>query len=152
VEKVEKVLMAEQPDVVVVYGDTNSTLGGGLAAAKLNIPVAHVEAGLRSRRRDMPEEINLVLTDHLSSLLFCPSPEAGRNLRREGLAPAGGRKGKAAEGRAMRLYPLGVSSRQVAEFVDHASGGDRVIFPMHPRTRKSCRRDGVKFGSTVEII
>ena len=83
---IEKVLIEHRPDVVVVYGDVNSTMAATLAAAKLHIPVAHVEAGLRSFDRTMPEEINRLVTDQLATYLFTPSPDGDANLRREGVA------------------------------------------------------------------
>ncbi len=85
-KQIEEILLKEQPDVTLVYGDTNSTLAGALASVKLHVPVAHVEAGLRSFNRRMPEELNRIVTDRLSELLLCPTTTAVENLRREGIA------------------------------------------------------------------
>lgn len=83
--ELDHIYLAEQPDVVITHGDTNSTMAAALSAAKLGIPVAHVEAGLRSWNRAMPEELNRVVTDHLSTVLFCPGEAAAQNLRNEGI-------------------------------------------------------------------
>jgi len=86
--RLESFLIEAVPDLVLLYGDTNSTLAGAIAAAKINLAIAHIEAGLRSHRKTMPEEINRVLTDHVSSILFCPTAESVRNLVAEGIARA----------------------------------------------------------------
>ena len=91
-EKIESVILSEKPDWVLVYGDTNSTLAGGLSAVKLDVPLAHIEAGLRSFNMQMPEEINRILTDRVSTLLFCPTETSVRNLEKEDIGNNRGNK------------------------------------------------------------
>lgn len=167
-EGIEKVLLSQKPDLVIVYGDTNSTLAGALAAAKLNIPVAHVEAGLRSYRKSMPEEINRILTDHVSTLLFCPTLTAVRNLKKEGITQGVHLVGdvmydslldhlKVAEKKSRIIERLNLREKGFylctihrAENTDTQENlkkitqiithlDKKVVFPIHPRTRKKLR-------------
>jgi UDP-N-acetylglucosamine 2-epimerase len=162
---IEEILLFERPDLVIVYGDTNSTLAGALAGAKQNIPVAHVEAGLRSFVKTMPEEINRVLTDHVSSLLFCPTPTSVKNLKKEGITKGvhlvgdvmydslkenlAVAKRKSKIMRELNLTPKDfyLVTLHRAENTDIKenlkklcrilTGLDRkTVFPIHPRTRK----------------
>jgi UDP-GlcNAc3NAcA epimerase len=123
-EKTEEVLLKESPDAVLVYGDTNTTLAGALAAVKLHVPVAHVEAGLRSFNRRMPEEINRVMADHLSTLLFCPTDAATANLSSEGIQHGKGGVTVARTGDVMLDAALhyGETSREKAKTL--APGGE----------------------------
>ena len=163
-ERIEQVLLAEQPDWVLVYGDTNSTLAGALAAAKLHIPVAHVDAGLRSFNRAMPEEINRLVADRLSDVLLCPSQTAVDNLAAEGIVHgvyligdvmADALQGAVERGRnhsaildRLGLVEVGYLLATVhrAENTDDPDRlrrilaafmevAEPVVFPIHPRTR-----------------
>ena len=121
-ERLEEIMRAEAPSLVLIYGDTNSTIAGALAAAKLHIPVAHVEAGLRSFNRRMPEELNRVVADHLSTILFCPTQTAVRNL--------------AAEGITRNVHPVGdVMYDMALAALRHATGRSEVLekFSLKPR-------------------
>jgi len=178
---IEEVILKEEPDMVLVYGDTNSTLAGGLAAAKVHVPVAHVEAGLRIFDRSMPEEINRVLTDHLSALLFCPTDTAMRNLALEGIAAGVHLTGdvmvdalqhnrRLAGERSTALADLGPEKGDYYLATVHRSGNTDqeenlrsimgafaaldmpVVFPAHPRTRKYLAAYGIEVGANVQII
>lgn len=129
---IEDVLMQEKPDVVLVYGDTNSTLAGALAAAKLHIPVAHVEAGLRSFNRRMPEEVNRVLTDHVSRWLFAPTQAAVLNLEREGIAgPDVHRVGDVMFDAALHFAEAARSRSERPAVLEHLSGRPFVLATIH---------------------
>lgn len=177
---VEEVLLKEKPDWVLVYGDTNSTLAGALAAAKLHIPIAHVEAGLRSYNRQMPEEVNRVLTDHISTLMFCPTDQAVKNLSLEGLTQGVVRTGdvmadalyyhaRRAEERSMlenfrypkKSYLLATVHR--AENTDNPSRlqgimnafariDGQIVLPLHPRTKKLVKDHQMTIPKNVDVI
>lgn len=170
-KRIEEILLDERPDAVLVFGDTNTTLAGALAAAKLHIPVAHVEAGLRSFNRRMPEEINRVLVDHCSDLLLCPTRTAVSNLKKEGIVSGVHLTGDVmvdaqrdctliAEKRSHILEELGLKPRDYhlatihrAENTDDPGRlkniaealeeiGD-VVFPCHPRAEKCLKQLGL---------
>lgn len=122
---IEGILQTEEPNLVIIYGDTNSTLAGALAAAKLHIPLAHVEAGLRSYNRWMPEEINRVVADELSNLLFCPTSTAVSNLKLEGIP----------SGRPTLRSPRDINSQQVYQVGDVMY--DSILFYLHLAKGKS---------------
>jgi UDP-N-acetylglucosamine 2-epimerase len=178
---IETVLQKESPDAVIVYGDTNSTVAGALAAAKLGLPVAHVEAGLRSFNRRMPEEINRVLTDHLSSWLLAPSEVSRRQLAQEGIVQGvhvvgdimvdalrlhGTRASERSE--VLERYQLGPGTYYLAtvhraENTDDADNLRRifsalgaldrpVIVPLHPRTEKRVAELGVSIAGNVQVL
>jgi UDP-GlcNAc3NAcA epimerase len=180
-EATERVLEAERPDAVIVYGDTNSTLAGALAAAKLHIPVAHVEAGLRSFNRRMPEEINRVLTDHVSTWLFAPSTASATLLAAEGILHGVHVVGDImkdavnahlprARERSTVLERLGLTSGEFvvatihrAENTDYPSRlasllgalgalGRRVVLPLHPRTASRLASLGLSCPPSVSLV
>lgn len=178
-EKIESVLVSEKPDMVMVYGDTNSTLAGALAASKLHTPIAHIEAGLRSFNNDMPEEVNRIVTDRLSSLLFCPTQTAVNNLAAEGINNWGGQvvlSGDVMQDGADFYREFATQPKSVkcdsgfvlctlhrAENTDSLErlnaivialnelAKDRqIIMPLHPRTRKILSKNNLELsGPTV---
>ncbi len=179
--RLEKVLERRKPDVVLVYGDTNSTLAGALTATKMGIPVGHVEAGMRSYNRSMPEEVNRVVVDHLADLLLCPTRSAIGNLRREGIRSGVTFVGDVMldsmlfwkprlkglpDGLAVNLLPKRysimtlhrpvnvddlTSLRRILRAVGET--GEPVIFPVHPRTRASLQKGGLrKFPANITPV
>ncbi|HWO72819.1 MAG TPA: UDP-N-acetylglucosamine 2-epimerase (non-hydrolyzing) [Dehalococcoidia bacterium] len=180
-EALEPVLEARRPDAVIVYGDTNSTLAGALAAAKLAIPVVHVEAGFRSYNRAMPEEINRVLTDHVSRYLFCVTAKAVECLRREGIETGVHQVGDLMYDSLLTALP---AAEAMAEVVLKAHGVDAgryylatvhrpantddaavlrrlfeafgkldapVVLPLHPRTRAAMKAAGIQPAANVRV-
>ena len=209
IEKIEEVFLEQKPDFVLIYGDTNSTLGAAVAAAKMHIPIGHVEAGLRSFNKYMPEEVNRIIADHVSTMLFCPSQTAIDNLKHEGIDRVW-EDGKLVDlekfckvikqqtkvdknhplvlqvGDVMfdlLLYALENNDSKILEnlklqpgqydlmtlhraentdrpdklheiiqFVNETSSGRKVIFPIHPRTRKAYKDSKVRFADNINII
>jgi UDP-GlcNAc3NAcA epimerase len=177
---IEGAVVEEGPDLVLVYGDTNSTLAGALAASKLRVPVAHVEAGLRSFDRTMPEELNRVLVDRVSSLLFAPSGTAVDNLRAEGIAEGVHQVGDVMLDANLRLAPIARQRSQALELAGvepgryalatvHREANTRepalglivealnaleepVVFPLHPRTAAAIESGGHRLGGHVHAL
>jgi len=168
-KRLEPALLKEKPDLVIVVGDVNSTLAGALAAVKLHIPVAHIEAGLRSFDISIPEEINRVLTDHISDFLFCPTKTAVKNLKKEGITKGVYFTGdimydaflkniKIAQKKSKIFQKLGLKPKTYLLLTLHrpsnvdnldnlkkilkavGESGEKIIFPVHPRTKKQLKK------------
>lgn len=170
----EEVVMKEKPEVIIVYGDTNTTVAGALVGAKLKIPVAHVEAGIRQQPKDMPEEINRVVTDHISQYLFCPSELAVKNLEKENIRDGVYFVGDIMYDLYLKMKPyfdyrkieeLGLKEngyilctihrefntddpeklKNILIGLSQIAHDMRVIFPIHPRTKKMINQFGLEF-------
>lgn len=177
-EEIEQILLKEKTDRMLVYGDTNSTLAGALAASKLHVPVAHVEAGLRSYNRHMPEEINRILTDQISDILFCPTKQAVLNLENEGFQREGRAKilevGDVMQDASLlfakkAIRPAGVKEdgfllatchraentddksrlRGIVDSLNLLHEKTPVVLPLHPRTKNLLQQFGLKLNVHV---
>jgi len=180
-EKLEEVLLEEQPDWVMVYGDTNSTLAGALAASKLHIKIAHIEAGLRSFNMKMPEEINRILTDRVSSILFCPTQSAIENLQKEGYDSMDAKvvnSGDVMQDGAIFYKKLSVKPtnleldkeyilttihraenandeqrlKNIVEALNEIAKDIQIILPIHPRTKNILEKSKIKLSENINII
>ena len=172
IEKVEEILIAEKPDAVLVYGDTNSTLAGALAASKLLIPLIHIEAGLRSFNKSTPEEINRIVTDHISDILVAPTETAMFNLKNEGIADKAFRTGDVMYDSILlakkvigdnvisnqhilvtlhRPYNTDKVERLLLILSSLNSVGQKIIFPIHPRTSTVLKLNNISFSDFENI-
>lgn len=178
---IEKVLLKEKPNFVLVFGDTNSTLAGALVARKMNIPIGHVEAGARSYNKMMPEEINRLVTDHLSDLLFCSSGNCAKNLNKEGIVKNIYVVGDIMKDMVFRFLPVALRHSRImqnlrlepktyylttmhrVENVDYPErlkkivnilGGLKtdVILPVHPRTMKMLKKFKIKLSANIKQV
>lgn len=181
IEGIEQALLSEKPDLVLLYGDTNSTLAGALAAVKLHIPIAHVEAGLRSFNRRMPEEHNRILTDHCSDLLFCPTETAVKNLSHEGILKGVHLVGDVMQSAVEKAKPIAVSRSGIFSSMGLDDGGYilatmhraenvdspkklksilcglgsiplPVVFPLHPRTKGKIKSSGLILSGNIRAL
>ncbi|MBV9987990.1 MAG: UDP-N-acetylglucosamine 2-epimerase (non-hydrolyzing) [Chitinophagaceae bacterium] len=181
IEAIEKILLSEKPDAVLVYGDTDSTLAGTIAASKLYIPICHVEAGLRSFNNRMPEEINRVLTDRVSSLLFAPTVLAEKNLLSEGLPrPAIKLVGDVMFDAVLNYSVIAAEKSKILETVqvnpdeyilctihrpvntdsvtnlaaifDALKTTQTIVFPVHPRTKKIIEQNAIAVSDNIRLI
>lgn len=179
--RLEEALIDEEPDWVLVYGDTNSTLAGALAAAKLHLPLGHIEAGLRSFNRQMPEEINRVVTDHVADFLFCPTEIARQNLVSEGITEGVFNVGDVMYDAVLHSTAIVDSKSRILDSLDlepgsyllvtiHRPGNtdnpqnlsnileafneinEKIVFPAHPRTSQAIDQINCRLSPTVKLI
>jgi len=180
-EKIEEVLLRENPDWVMVYGDTNSTIAGALAASKLHIKIAHIEAGLRSFNMQMPEEVNRILTDRISSVLFCPTQSAVKNLKKEGYEELDikvVKNGDVMQDGAIFYKDLAISlddvvlnEKYILSTIHRAENTDdplrlhaivsalneivkeiQIVLPLHPRTKNILEKNKLILSENITVI
>jgi len=172
IDKLTKLFLENKPDIVVVFGDTNSSLAGALAAAYAKIPVAHIEAGVRSYDWEMPEEVNRVLIDRIAKVKLCPNQDAAINLMKEGIRKGIHVVGDASFDALNKFMPIKRTKdykkymlltlhrdfntdnksrlRDIMKALDLSN--ERIIFPIHPRTKKMLRKFKIKIPKNIEVI